>query len=405
MGMTAGVGLGLLARFAAPGTPWIGWFDRHIAYLAGQVFLRLLFLLVLPLVFSALVTGIAGLELRRLGRIGYRALAYSIVTSCVAALIGLTLAQVFHPGTGAAITRSAGGQAAVASVSLPKDISIVDTVLGMIPDNLFRAAAEGNMVGVIVFAILLGIAAAMTKGEGTRKLIEVIAGLYDVSMTCITGVMKLAPLGVGALLFTMTLKLGSDLLNQLVAYVLVVVLGLALQMFGVYSLLLVLVARRNPWIFLRDARLAMLTAFSTASSSATLPIALKVADEQLRLPRDVSRFVLTAGASMNQHGTALYEGVTVLFLAQVAGVHLSLMQQGLLMMVCVIAGIGTAGVPGGSLPVMAAILAMLGVPPQGLGLILGVDRLLDMCRTTINVTGDLVLAACVAAPDDKSPSV
>jgi DAACS family dicarboxylate/amino acid:cation (Na+ or H+) symporter len=172
-----------------------------------------------------------------------------------------------------------------------------------------------------------------------------------------------------------------------------------------YPLMLVLVARKNPWRFFRAVRLPMQTAFATSSSSATLPVSLETAETTLLLPRRVARFVLTAGAAMNQNGTALFEGVTVLFLAQVFGVPLTLGEQAVIMAICILGGIGTAGVPGGSLPVVAMILAMFDIPPIGLALIIGVDRLLDMCRTTLNVVGDLVIATCVAAgePAEESP--
>ncbi|MGZ6098142.1 MAG: dicarboxylate/amino acid:cation symporter, partial [Myxococcaceae bacterium] len=191
-------------------------------------------------------------------------------------------------------------------------------------------------------------------------------------------------------------RLGFDVLRQLAAYVGVVLLGLSLHMFVVYSLSVRFFGGRNPVQFFRDVRMAAITAFSTASSNATLPTALKVAEENLRLPPNVARFVLTAGASMNQNGTALFEGVTVIFIAQLFGVHLSFQEQLVVMFICVLGGIGTAGVPAGSLPVIAMILGMFRIPPEGLGLILGVDRLLDMCRTTLNVVGDLAAAVYVA---------
>jgi DAACS family dicarboxylate/amino acid:cation (Na+ or H+) symporter len=228
-----------------------------------------------------------------------------------------------------------------------------------------------------------------------------IQGLFEVMMRIIGGVLKLAPFGVGALLFTMTARTGLDVLASLAAYVAVVIGGLALHLIVVYSALLRLVAGMSPRHFFRGVRLAMATAFSTASSNATLPSALQAADE-IGLPRHVSRFVLTAGATMNQNGTALFEGVTVLFLAQAYGVELSLSQQALVMAISILAGIGTAGVPAGSLPVIAMILGLLGVPPEGLGLVVGVDRLLDMCRTVINVTGDLVVAACVSRGEPET---
>jgi DAACS family dicarboxylate/amino acid:cation (Na+ or H+) symporter len=201
---------------------------------------------------------------------------------------------------------------------------------------------------------------------------------------------------VAALLFTLTAQLGYAILWQLGRYVAVVVLGLALHQFVVYSLAVSALGRMSPWRFFRAIESAMIVAFSTASSNATLPTALRVGEERLRLPPNVARFVLTIGSTANQNGTALFEGVTVLFLAQFYGVELSLAQQALVVTICVLGGIGTAGVPAGSIPVVAMILGLVGVPIEGIGLILGVDRFLDMCRTTLNVTGDLAAAVVVS---------
>jgi DAACS family dicarboxylate/amino acid:cation (Na+ or H+) symporter len=223
-------------------------------------------------------------------------------------------------------------------------------------------------------------------------------------------VIKLAPYAVFCFMFNLAVLFGWELLGSLGAYVGVVVLALALHMFVVYSLVLKFAGGYSPRKFFKGVQEAMVMAFSTASSNATLPTALRVADEQLGLPRRVSRFVLTVGATANQNGTALFEGVTVLFLAQFFGVELTLVQQATVMFVCILGGIGTAGVPAGSLPVVALICGMVGVPPEGIGLILGVDRFLDMCRTTLNVTGDLMLATVVSkgepaeAPADPVPA-
>jgi DAACS family dicarboxylate/amino acid:cation (Na+ or H+) symporter len=273
----------------------------------------------------------------------------------------------------------------------------------MIPDNPVKAAANGDMLGVILFALVFGMGLSLTRTDSARRLQSAVEGVYDVMRTLIDWVLKLAPLGIGALLFAMTARLGIGLLGQLLAYVGVVLLALALHLVVVYPLVLKVFGGRSPIAFFRDVRLAMTTAFATSSSSATLPTALKVAEENLRLPSHVSRFVLTAGSAMNQNGTALFEGVTVLFLAQLFGVSLSLGDQALVMGICILAGIGTAGVPAGSLPVIAMILGMVGVPPEGLGVILGVDRLLDMCRTMVNVTGDLVIATVLAHRSANSP--
>jgi DAACS family dicarboxylate/amino acid:cation (Na+ or H+) symporter len=209
-------------------------------------------------------------------------------------------------------------------------------------------------------------------------------------------VIRLAPIGVACLTFTLTARLGYDVLWQLGAYVLTVLLALAIQQFIVYSASVAWLGGMSPAYFFRGVREAMLTAFSTASSNATLPTALAVAERELKLPPHVARFVLTIGSTANQNGTALFEGVTVLFLAQFYGVALSLSQQITVVFICILGGIGTAGVPAGSLPVVAMILGMVGIPPEGIGMILGVDRLLDMCRTTLNVTGDLAAAVVVS---------
>jgi DAACS family dicarboxylate/amino acid:cation (Na+ or H+) symporter len=223
-------------------------------------------------------------------------------------------------------------------------------------------------------------------------------------MTLIGMVISLAPIGVAALLFTLTAQLGWEILFQLARYVLVVLLALAIHQFVVYSAAVRLLGGMSPLRFFRAVQPAMLTAFSTASSNATLPTALKVAEENLRLPPQVSRFVLTIGATANQNGTALFEGVTVLFLAQFYGIDLALGQQALVLLICILGGIGTAGVPAGSIPVVALILGMVGVPVEGIGLILGVDRFLDMCRTTLNVTGDLAAAVVVSRGEPAVPA-
>ena len=212
----------------------------------------------------------------------------------------------------------------------------------------------------------------------------------------------LAPIAVACFMFNLAALFGWDLLIRLSAYVGVVLLALGIQMFVVFPILLATLGRKNPLAFFRETQEASVMAFSTASSNATLPTSLRVADEELKLPPRVARFVLTIGATANQNGTAMFEGVTVIFLAQFFGVELSLAQQATVMFVCILGGIGTAGVPAGSLPVVALICGMVGVPPEGIGLILGVDRFLDMCRTTLNVTGDLMLATVVSSGEDEA---
>jgi DAACS family dicarboxylate/amino acid:cation (Na+ or H+) symporter len=272
----------------------------------------------------------------------------------------------------------------------------VDFLVALVPGNVVRAMADGDMLAVMVFALLLGLGLAATRTESARRLEEMLQGLYDVTMRLLDFVIRLAPLGVACLTFTLTARLGYDILRQLGAYVLTVLLALAIQQFVIYSASVAWLGGMSPVFFFRGVREAMLTAFSTASSNATLPTALAVAERELHLPPHVSRFVLTLGSTANQNGTALFEGVTVLFLAQFYGVVLSLSQQFTVVFICILGGIGTAGVPAGSLPVVAMILGLVGIPAEGIGMILGVDRLLDMCRTTLNVTGDLAAAVVVS---------
>lgn len=399
---------GLAARYlVGADSAALTGFVTYVTQPIGKVFLRLLFMLVIPLLFSALTLGIAGLDdLKKLGRVGLRTLVYTIAVSTVAVLIGLTLVNVLKPGEGLdpavrdRLTQQAASSAS-AITGAPAPTKGIDLLVQMVPDNPVKAAANGDMLGVMFFALMFGVGLLLTQTENARRLEKTIDGIYDVSMRLIDLVIRVAPIGVAALMFNLTATLGVEILATLAKYVAVVLLALAIHQFGVYSLAVSLFGRMNPLVFFRGVQEAMLTAFSTASSNATLPTALKVAAEKLHLPKDVSRFVLTVGSTANQNGTALFEGVTVLFLAQVFGVQLSLTEQATVLLISVLGGIGTAGVPAGSIPVVAMILTLVGVPAEGIGLILGVDRFLDMCRTTLNVTGDLAAAVVVSRFETK----
>lgn len=400
VGVGAGVALGLAASglveagVLAPATlrDVITWVTLPI----GQVFLRLLFMLAVPLIFAALVTGVAELDPRSLGRIGLRTLGYAAALSAIAVGLGLLLVNVIQPGhwdQGTLRAMAAQAQGPAITVAERPDLA---SVVEMIPTNPVAAAASGDMLGLIVFALVLGIGLAVNRGPGARALRTTIAGLADVTMWLIQQVMRLAPIGVGALLFGSFATLGLDLFRTIGGYVLTVLAALVIHTFVVYSLFVRVLGGMSPRRFFAGSRLALTTGFATASSAATLPTTLRVAETELGLPRAVARFVLTAGASMNQNGSALFEGITVLFLAQVFGVDLGLGQQAVIMLICILGGVGTAGIPGATLPVIAMMLAMVDVPAQGLALILGVDRVLDMCRTTVNIAGDLAIAVVVA---------
>jgi DAACS family dicarboxylate/amino acid:cation (Na+ or H+) symporter len=406
-GLALGVLLGVVAHAAWGGTPALERFVRLVTEPAGTIFLRLLFMLVLPLIVSALALGVAGLgNLRSLGRIGLKMFAYTVVASTLAVLIGIGMVKLIQPGAGLSPElRSrllSHASAAPAPAPNPGGATGVDFVVGLVPGNIVRAMADGDMLAVMVFSLLLGFGLAATRTEVARRLEEMLQGLFDVTMRLLDLVLRIAPVGVACLTFTLTARLGYDILRQLGAYVLTVVLALAIQQFVVYSASVAWFGGMSPFTFFRGVRGVMLTAFSTASSNATLPTALVAAERELHLPPHVSRFVLTLGTTANQNGTALFEGVTILFLAQFYGVPLSLSQQWTVVFICILGGIGTAGVPAGSLPVIAMVLGLVGIPAEGIGMILGVDRLLDMCRTTLNVTGDLA-AAVVVSRGESAP--
>mgnify|MGYP001582196021 FL=1 len=405
IGLLAGLVAGVGAHLAFGATPALEGFVRNVTEPAGRIFLRLLFVLVIPLILSALALGVAGLgDLRRLGRIGLRTLLYTVVVSTIAVLIGVTMVNLFQPGAGLSPDLKARLTArAVAPAAAPAaGTTGVDFLVNLVPNNIVRAMGEGDMLAVMVFALMLGIGLAITRSDAARRLEEGLQGLYDVVMRLLGLVIQVAPVGVACLIFTLTARLGYDVLRQLGAYVLVVVAGLAIQQFVVYSMSVAWLGGMSPLRFFRDIRAAMLTAFSTASSNATLPTSLLVAEQELKLPPHVSRFVLTVGSTANQNGTALFEGVTVLFLAQFYGIHLAFAQQLTVVFICILGGIGTAGVPAGSIPVVVMILGLVGVPAEGIGMILGVDRFLDMCRTTINVTGDLAAAVVVSRGEPET---
>jgi DAACS family dicarboxylate/amino acid:cation (Na+ or H+) symporter len=402
LGLVLGAALGSLAH-ALLDPAALEWWVSHVTEPLGKIFLRLLFMLVLPLVVAALPLGVAGLgDLRALGRVGLRMLLYTVAVSATAVAIGVTLVNLVQPGAAvdpAIAERLRAGAPAAPAVAATG----VDLLVRLVPSNVVQSMAEGDLLAVMVFALFLGVGLAAVRTAAARRLEEALQGLYDVVMWLLEVVIRLAPLGIACLVFTLTARLGLDVLRQLAAYVGVVVAALAIHQFGVYSLSVYWLGGMSPRRFFRAVRPAMLTAFSTASSNATLPTALAVAEHDLGLPPHVSRFVLTLGSTANQNGTALFEGVTVLFLAQFYGIDLSLAQQLTVVGICILGGIGTAGVPAGSIPVVMMILGLVGVPPEGIGMILGVDRFLDMCRTAVNVTGDLA-AAVVVARGEAAPA-
>ncbi|HVF34578.1 MAG TPA: dicarboxylate/amino acid:cation symporter [Candidatus Saccharimonadia bacterium] len=404
IGFALGTAVGLIAHFIAPDAPLTQGLVDYVATPIRTIFLNLLFMLVLPLMFSALVLGVAELgDIASLGRLGWRTLMYTAVLTGIAVLIGLVMVNLVQPGVGmdpAVLERTlaTGQQKASEIASTGGQISGMQLLLNIVPKNVVAAAVDDRQkLGVMFFALMIGIGLVLTPTPFTQRFKEAVQGLFEISMTLIGLVIRAAPYAVAVMMFGLTAAFGWELLLTLGKFALTVVAALAVHMFVVLPLWVKYVGRMSPARFFREGEEAILTAFATASSTATLPVTLRVAEENLQLPRKVSRFVLTIGASANHHGTALFEGVTVLFLAQAFNVELSIAEQLLVLGLCVMGGIGTAGVPAGALPVIAMICGVIGVPPEGIGIIIGVDRFLDMCRTALNVTGDLATAVVVSS--------
>lgn len=412
IGLAVGVIAGVVSNSILGGDhPRIVWVIDNITQPIGQLFLRLLLMIVVPLVFSSLVVGVAGIgDIRKLGRVGLKSFAYCLVISAISVLIGLTLANTIRPGkkidpvTSQALQQRYATDATKsvedakkASSATPKPLmAVVETIVPKNPFYAIAGAENPNMLHLMFFALVIGIAITLIPVSVTGPFLRGLEALYEITAKIIEMIMKFAPYAVACLLFNNTARFGLDLLQALAWFMLTVLLGLSLQMFGVYSLSVYFLSRISPIEFFRRIKTVILTAFSTSSSNATLPTALRVSEENLGVPQEINSFVLTVGATANQNGTALYEGVTVLFLAQLAGVDLSLGQQLMVVYLAILGGIGTAGVPSGSIPFIIGVLVTIGVNPALIAIILGVDRILDMCRTTLNVAGDITAATYVA---------
>jgi DAACS family dicarboxylate/amino acid:cation (Na+ or H+) symporter len=316
--------------------------------------------------------------------------------------IGLVMVNLLQPGLhldpatlDAAMASGAAKAGEIATKG--QELNFIDLLVNIVPHNVLGAAIDDKQkLGVVFFALLFGIGLVMTPTPATHAFKHALQGLFEICMRLIGLIIRLAPYAVAGFMFNLTANLGWDVITGLAWFVVTVLLALALHAFVVLPLWVRFMGGMAPRVFFTGSQEAILTAFATASSAATLPVTLRVAEENLRLPRKVSRFVLTVGASANHHGTALFEGITVLFLAQVSGLHLPLVQQLMVLLLCILGGIGTAGIPSGSLPVIAMICGIIGLRPEGIAIILGVNTFLDMCRTALNVTGDLATAVVVS---------
>ena len=401
IGLVAGAVVGGGANALFPGAPWVAWISDNVAYPVGQIFLRMLFMTVIPIVFTSIALGVAGIgDMKTLGRLGGRTMGYFALSTLIAATIGLTLVNTIRPGGGLTdetrdeLMAQFSGSAEDLAISGPAEFG-VSLFVNIVPRNPVAAAADFDMLALIFFSLIFGAALTMIPQKTAQPVIDVLQGIGDAIIKIIDMAMALAPYGVFGLIFVITSQFGWGILGSLSMYVIVVLVGLLLHATVGISTLVRIFARMSPLKFWKAVTAPIITAFSTSSSMATLPTSINTAEKELDVQPKVAGFVLPLGATMNMNGTSLFEGVTVLFLAQVFGVDLDIGQQIIVIMLAVMTAIGAAGVPGGSLPLMMLIMATVGVPPEGIAIVLGVDRILDMARTTLNVCGDISAAAYV----------
>lgn len=373
----------------------------------GQIFLRSIFMIVVPMIMSGLIVGVYQLTSHHgLAQVAKKTLLFTLLASSISVLVGLVMVNGFRPGDGVTLSPLDAedlNKVQVVQKNVAASKPMAQALVEIIPKNPFEAATkafDGEILALMFFSLIFGVALFRQKEKNQEVLwIPLLEECYRACMKIVEWVMGLAPYAVFALVFQSTFKFGHPILLSLGWYVLVVIMALLFQQFVVYSALLKWLTKRSPLAFFKACREVYLYAFATSSSNATLPRSLEIAEHKLKLSPEISRFVLTIGSTANQNGTALFEGITVLFLAQVYGIDLELSQQIKVILMSILAGVGTAGVPGGSLPLIMILTQQMGIPVEGMGLIMGVDRFLDMCRTTLNVSGDLVIAALV---DDKA---
>ena len=393
--MLSGIVLGIILNQLGAAA-WIQMFVVDgLLQVVGSGFVAALKMMVVPLVFVSLVVGVTALsDLKALGRIGIKALALYLATTAIAVTIALTLAGVVGPGHGF----DAG--TTTASFSGKEAPPLTQVLISMVPTNPVAAMAEGNMLQVIVFALLFGMAVTMSGARG-KHVLNLFTDLDAVIMHMVEWIMRLAPYGVFALITRTFATQGLDLLLPLAAYFLTLSAALMIQMFGTYPLLLRLLGSLNPVTFLKKMRDPAAFAFSTASSGATIPVTLHTVEHKMGVKKSIASFTVPMGATINMDGTAMMQGVATVFIANVYGIDLSMTDYLLVVLTATLASVGTAAVPGVGLVTLAMVLGQVGLPVEGIALIIGVDRLLDMMRTAVNVTGDCAVS-CIVAKSEKA---
>ncbi len=391
-------------------TARVAVFARQANEFIGQLFMKGLKFIAVPIVLFSLAAGVAGLnDTRKLGRIGGKAIGIYLCTTALAITIGLLAANIVKPGKSFPEEKrvqleaqyQADADSKVTSANEQRTKSTWDIVLNIFPDNPFKSMAEGNTLQVVVVGLLVGFAITLLPQKEAGPLLQIFEGMTNVTIKIVEVVLKIAPIAVFSLIVTQIADLGIDVLRSLVVYCLTVVGGLALMMFLVYPMIVRVFTPVGYGRFFKAISPAQLLAFSSSSSGATMPVTMECVEKRLGVSEDVTSFVIPVGATINMDGTALYQGVAAVFIAQMFNMDLTIIQQLTIVMTATLASIGTAAVPGVGIVMLVIVLESVGLPIQGIAVILGVDRILDMCRTSVNVTGDCMVAAVVAHSENE----
>jgi Na+/H+-dicarboxylate symporter len=387
VGMVLGIIVGLLLNLAIPGA--FEFVNGYILYPVGKIFVNLIKMLVVPIVLVSLILGTAGIsDPKKLGRIGVKTISFFIVTTVIALILAIGTGLLVKPG-------SSDFQLEGATFEAKEAPPVIDTLINIIPANPLGAMSSGEMLQVIAFAIFVGFGLSRL-GDKTAGLLRLIEQANDVLMYLVKAIMKFAPYGAFALIATAVGGQGIDAITAMGKYMFVVLFVLLLHLVITYGSAISTLGKMNPMTFLKGFSPAMIVAFSTSSSAATLPVSMRAAQDNLKVSKSISGFVQPLGATINMDGTAIMQGVATIFIAQVYGIDLTFTQLLTVILTATLASIGTAGVPGVGLIMLSMVLTSVGLPVEAIALVLGVDRLLDMCRTAVNITGDAVCAVIVS---------
>lgn len=381
---------------------------KYISW-AGVIFLRFLKMIVVPIVFSSMVVGVAGMgNSGGLGRIAGKTFSFYIITTFIAAFVGMFFVNILEPGVGSTLIDQANGAAQTATAN---KISLGERLITIVPDNIFRSLTEGDLLAIIFFAILFGFFVTKVEEKSRNMIVDVFQAVFDVIMKITLAVIKLAPIGVFAIVSKMIAEQAGDtaklmeIAQSLGMFVLIVWIGCMIQFFIILPAIVYFVGKENPWKHMKKMSTAILTAFSTCSSGAALPISMRDSQEKCGISNKIASFTLPLGATINMNGTALYECVAVIFIAQVYGVDLSFIEQLIIVVTVLFSAIGAASIPMAGLVMLSVALSVAGLPLEGIGLVLAVEQLCDMPRTATNSYGDMCAAVVIAKSEGEELTI